>query len=263
MLLAESQVHSIAERLLQKSRAHQVVWNLLGDNSFYVVLPNGVLACLQQFPEGQFGFVLSYSPTTVIGEIKSGPQQPGHVDLSQLFSSAKEYLSNNTTVSILEALQNPGTVGRPIMSSGTTTTTTLPPRPMIAQQPFPFEAVFPVQPLFQSGAASSLLPAQSQVFFAKIAGKWRLDYGRGTEDACIDKDGNYYVGNAQTPTFVLDLLASNEDMTHVELAKNKALPDGRRYQIEVLRVSDNEMRGEAKHDRHQLHYVRNKGHYAH
>lgn len=104
-----------------------------------------------------------------------------------------------------------------------------------------------------------------RVVFDRMKGQWTLDFERGTEEAKIDDRGGYYVrrtlGRAiiqakfpEQPRFTLKLLSVSNDRTRVEIAKTQE--GGRIRQIEVLEISDNEMTGYAKHDRHRLKYIR-------
>jgi hypothetical protein len=99
--------------------------------------------------------------------------------------------------------------------------------------------------------------------FAAVAGVWVLDYSRGKEAAEITPAGIYQLINptnkGRTPKYRLRLIAMNRSTKRIEMAKDY-LSNGRRLQIEVLELDDMEnpkrMSGEAKHDQHQLHYLR-------
>ncbi|MBY0515188.1 MAG: hypothetical protein K2P78_14940 [Gemmataceae bacterium] len=97
--------------------------------------------------------------------------------------------------------------------------------------------------------------------FGRIAGKWHLDYGKGREYVEISGTGLYSCGPRPTesrPKFQLHLVAVSPDRSTVELAKD--FLDGRTLQIETLTldrvVQPTRMDGEAKHDRHAVHYTR-------
>lgn len=101
---------------------------------------------------------------------------------------------------------------------------------------------------------------QAEDFFNRIQGEWHLEFSRGQEDCRIDTDGKYFrlrtrqATTAEKPAFHLELLASTSNFERVEIAKVEL--NGRTRQIEVLDVTQNEMIGYAKHDRHSLKYTR-------
>ncbi len=104
---------------------------------------------------------------------------------------------------------------------------------------------------------------QASDFFNCIKGNWHLTYERGTEDLTIDGTGNYFVRTTQRgktvtqaarPAFRLRLLACDQSLQNVEISKDEL--NGKVRQIEVLKVSEKELVGFAKHDRHKLHYKR-------
>ena len=103
-------------------------------------------------------------------------------------------------------------------------------------------------------------PLQAEQFFERIKGKWRLAYPSGARETLrIDEDGTCYgpianISDPVEPLFHLELLRCNSTMDHVEIAKVQ--PDGRTRQIEVLRVTDDEMTGEVKHTKRRLDYQR-------
>jgi hypothetical protein len=106
-------------------------------------------------------------------------------------------------------------------------------------------------------------------FFEFIKGRWQLEFFRrsgdvrGQEEVEIDSTGNLFrvpsdKGRALSrdvrPSFRLELLESDDDLTRVEIAKVD--PTGRIRQIEVLNVSSAQMEGFAKHDGHRVLYSR-------
>jgi hypothetical protein len=257
MLLNEKQVYDIILQLLKKSEAQEVAWNLLQDDVFFLVLPNGVSASLRRAPEdqGRIDFVLLAGPNAVIGEFKADMNAQAHRDLQRLLECARAYVSTRAAAAIIDAVKGAGVVGQPIVSGGIRGSGMLSTSAIVGQQVFPYEAVLqPIQPIV---SAPPLVPSaeESRAFFTRISGQWQLDFGHGKESVRIDNEGRYFIGKESQPAFMLRLLAATRDYSFVEMAKDK-VPDGRRFQIEVLRVSDREMIGEAKHDRHRLHYTK-------
>jgi hypothetical protein len=107
------------------------------------------------------------------------------------------------------------------------------------------------------GPGDSLLPEQATRVLKKMAGRWNLDYSRGKETASIREDGSYFIEGNKELKFRLVVLAVNEAKSAAEVAKDT--PDGRRYQIEYLTITQDLMTGHAKHDGHKLVYRKLKG----
>jgi len=87
-----------------------------------------------------------------------------------------------------------------------------------------------------------------------MSGRWDLDFSRGKERVTIREDGAYFVSSRPEPSFCLQVLAWNEATSTAEVAKDR--PDGRRLQIEYLKITPDAMIGHAKHDMHKLIYTR-------
>lgn len=91
--------------------------------------------------------------------------------------------------------------------------------------------------------------------FGMLKGRWAVEYSTGKEVARIDAGGSYFVeGRGEKPAFHLVVIATNPDLTKVEVAKD--FPDGRRKQIEFLNLGKDAMSGYAKHDGRSITYKR-------
>ena len=107
---------------------------------------------------------------------------------------------------------------------------------------------------------------QAQKFFEKIAGNWHLKFEKrsgefGTEDLRIETDGRYFtfsmrgekpIATTVFPKYRLLLLSCDESLENVEISKQEL--NGRQRQVEVLKVTGQQMTGFAKHDEHALLY---------
>jgi ketosteroid isomerase-like protein len=106
-------------------------------------------------------------------------------------------------------------------------------------------------------------PTEEQVksFFERIKGNWKRHHEQGFDELAIDGLGDVYyrfteqgktVSKSPKPAFRLVLLACTPELSKVELSREAV--NGTMRQIEVLRISENEMVGHAKHDHQLLQY---------
>jgi hypothetical protein len=106
-------------------------------------------------------------------------------------------------------------------------------------------------------------PTEEQVksFFERIKGNWKRHHEQGFDELAIDGLGDVYyrfteqgktVSKSPKPAFRLVLLACTPELSKVEVSREAV--NGTMRQIEVLRISENEMVGHAKHDHQLLQY---------
>jgi hypothetical protein len=97
--------------------------------------------------------------------------------------------------------------------------------------------------------------------FKRICGAWHLDYFVGDESIEINEIGNYFILSSKgiwhpkkRHAFNLDILTY--DSVNNQYRVQKVTPDGRPYNIEVLKIEDRRMEGWVENDGRKLLYTR-------
>lgn len=131
------------------------------------------------------------------------------------------------------------------------------------------------KPLLGSNIPSIQRPSMNQAMalFEKLRGVWWLKttcitpqdpkpfafIAKDHERTEIDLLGNIYIGTPDQglryPLCRLTLLSCDDTLTNVELARQEF--NGKTIRVEVLQISQNEMRGYVKHDEKPIIYFRN------
>ena len=223
--------------LLEKTRKDQILWSCNEEGEFVVNFDHFSFLVARKQENGSAAYSFSVvSEKNPLGtmDIRGADNKAAFDLLQSLYDEAAQKTILGLLKEAKDSLERHGQVFRAPQAA---TTTTPPPLP---------------KP-----------PSSEQVerILAKVAGEWKLDYSRGTEQVIIESSGNYYIrpnepSKQKPPNFRLAIIACNPDLTAVEWRKDK--PNGESLQIEVLRMGEKRIEGFAKHDQHELVYARTK-----
>jgi hypothetical protein len=242
MLFNEHQLNSMMAMLFTKTINNEVNWEAGGNRYYTSLLPNTVFAISCGPVLGPIaGPVVSQPPPVpailyrvrilanendVLGEMEAKPNSPSYIQAKQLYDQIESSISQKLFNQIQQVLSHPGLVGEPAIRSA--------PQPTIEQQ---------------------------KAVFAALKGKWKVDWPGGSEVASIDESGNYSVdGYPDNPKFILSVVACNDMLTRVEIAKDYL--NGKRHLIEVLNFTPNQIfkppqiNGVVKHDQRKIKYTK-------
>jgi hypothetical protein len=224
MILTDVQMLEIASQLYQPSSDGRLAWRRVESGGVSATLPNHATVEIHPAAVGSRVIRLKDEFGTVLGSLtwQSGTGAVvGAFQLDELFSIASQKAAESLYGEIMGAI-------KATQSSSVVITSALPPR---------------------------IGEVQSGEVLKKMAGRWLLDYSRGTETVDISEDGTYHVVGMKEPKYKLKVLAWNGGTNAAEVAKDYTDGD-RRLQIEFLTISDQTMIGHAKHDMHRLTYRR-------
>jgi hypothetical protein len=236
MLFNEQQLNSMISMLFMKTINNEVHWEAGGNRYYTSLLPNMVFAIsTASIPDPNAGSVAYQTPpipaklyrvrilaneNDVLGETEAPPSSNNYTQAKQLYEQIESSISRKLFSQIQQVLSQPGIVGEP-------------------------------------AGRSSALPSvdQQKAVLAKMKGKWKVEGPSGTEVATIDDSGNYTVdGYNENPKFILTVIACNDMLSKVEIAKDHL--NGKRHHIEVLNLTPDQLIGVAKQDQRKIKYSR-------
>jgi len=218
MILNESQLAEIAGGLLHQTAENRLPW-YRENGSVFVALPNQTTVELEGDADGPDVVIRVKGPSGIVyGEARCPKSPDSHV--GKLYQAASEQAAMSIFREIMDSIQ------------------------------FSHSATAEVD----APAVPRVTPEQCAHVLERMAGRWTLEFARGRGQVTINRNGDYFIRERDQPTFLLKVLAWNEETSTAEVAKDKA--DGRRRQIEQLKITRDAMVGCAKHDGHKLRYTR-------
>jgi hypothetical protein len=258
-MLTQTVLIDVIRVLNDRTKKQEVLWTFR-NGAYTLDLPNSSRIELRGYTEEgrrACDLLVIRDGHQLLGEMKVSENDDLFREMEELAQGADRAVSIFVSRHILHFLNKEGPIGQPapsfVMFSGHGTSSgnltisgegdMLAPLPIIPMPPRP-----------------TLEDAKR--FFARIKGAWTLDYTYGNEVATIDENGIYRTSGAMKngepyqTTYQLKLLATNQDMSKVEIAKDL---NGVRRHIEVLQIADNEMTGVAKHGEFSLTYRKLNG----
>ena len=234
-MIPKDEAFDMIRLLIQKTKGSQLCWNHNAQDQYATDFTRfSFLIAKRQEHDS-----ITYSFSVVLQNYKLGSievlvGEPGFELLQDLYNEA----ARNTVLTLFAEARQSMEIGVQVIRAPHGTVTTVP--PSVPKPPS---------------------PEQVETILSKVAGEWRLDYSRGTEQIIIDKSGNYYIkpnepSKGKPPNFRLAIIACNPELTTVEWRKERL--NGQSLQIEVLNITDKRIEGAAKHDQHKLVYTRIK-----
>jgi hypothetical protein len=217
MILNEGQVDAIVSALSLPTQEGKLPWRADGSQVWlFLPPPSGMIIQLEQMPSSHdvTAKVLDEN-STVLGS-RLYPNLTQQPLIRELFNNAKQQAGKSIVASILESIS--------------------------------------ASESFSAQISRKIDPKAIASVFAKMKGRWHLDFSRGDETAVIDAEGHYVTEGRRARHLQLRVIAFTSLDNPVEIAKDR--PDGSCLQIEYLTIGDNEMGGHAKHDGHRLLYKR-------
>jgi hypothetical protein len=224
MILNDQQMGQILELLIPKTREQMLDWHHEHGRVWHA-LPNQATVELTH-AEGRPEFTMQVKGAAgeMLGQLQASAEVAGSnvgPSLRDLYDAALRTAGQSFFMEIVDSLKLTD------FTAAATTTTAAPPQ---------------------------ITADQAATVLKRLTGHWDLDCSRGKERVTIREDGAYLISSRPETTFRLKVLAWNEATSTAEVAKDR--PDGRRLQIEYLKITSDGMIGHAKHDMHKLTYTR-------
>lgn len=225
MKLTPGQVLDIMRQIRNQMSHGRLGWHQEG-SGLRVNLPNQFTIFLCRLPDSRFEATIKRGEEEVLGVLQLPDAGSEGKELSEMYQAAEGEAVAAVYSEIIDSIKMSGSASISVSA----------------------EVVRKVPP-------PQGVPAEKAAAVLKLmAGRWHLDFSRGKETAIIRGDGLYYIEGRSEPSFRLVVLAVNDAAGTVEVAKDKL--DGRRLQIEFLKISPESMVGHAKHDMHKLNYTK-------